>query len=124
MANLKLSSLNKTWILDLDGTLLVHNGYKEKGDSFLPGALEFLKKIPDTDFVLILTSRTEEYREATEKFLRKHGVRYNNIIFNIPFGERILINDKKKSGLNCAYAISLIRDEGLSALRVNIDKTI
>jgi len=26
---LKLSSLPKTWIIDLDGTILKHNGYKE-----------------------------------------------------------------------------------------------
>lgn len=31
---LKLSTLRKTWIFDLDGTLVVHNGYREDGDRF------------------------------------------------------------------------------------------
>lgn len=37
MEDLKLSSLPKTWIFDLDGTILVHNGYKNGGDRILPG---------------------------------------------------------------------------------------
>lgn len=41
-----LSPLGKTWILDLDGTLVKHNGYKLDGhDTLLPGAKDFLKQI-------------------------------------------------------------------------------
>ena len=33
-----LSTLPKTWIFDLDGTILKHNGYKIDGeDTLLPG---------------------------------------------------------------------------------------
>ena len=43
---IRVSSLGKTWILDIDGTIVKHNGYKIDGeDSFLPGAEEFLKNI-------------------------------------------------------------------------------
>ena len=36
--DLILSTLSKTWIFDLDGTLLKHNGYKTDGeDSLLEG---------------------------------------------------------------------------------------
>ena len=39
---LKISPMQKTWILDLDGTLLVHDGpYIMGKDEFLPGAREF-----------------------------------------------------------------------------------
>ena len=81
MTKLTLSSLPKTWIFDLDGTLLGHDGDKENGDSFLPGALEFIKSIPEQDLIIILTARTEEYKSVTESFLKKNGVRYNEIIF-------------------------------------------
>ena len=48
-----ISSLEKTWILDLDGTVVVHNGYKTDGkDTFLPGAKEFLDSIPKNDMVI------------------------------------------------------------------------
>ena len=60
---LTLSTLPKTWIFDLDGTLVKHNGYKIDGyDSLLEGAKEYLDQIPDDDYILILTSRTDEYR--------------------------------------------------------------
>lgn len=106
-----LSPLGHTWVLDLDGTILKHNGYKIDGkDSFLDGAREFLCSIPDSDTIVFLTSRTDEYKQLTLDFLREHNVRYNHIIFNIPFGERILVNDDKPSGLHCSVAINLKRD--------------
>lgn len=114
MEDLKLSSLPKTWIFDLDGTILVHNGYKNGGDRILPGVKEFFDKIPETDHILILTARKEEVLESTIEFLKDNGIRYNNILADIPFGERILLNDMKDSGLKTAYAVNLKRDEGLN----------
>lgn len=106
-----VSPLPKTWILDLDGTIVKHNGYKLDGfDSFLPGAEQFLRDIPREDMVVFLTSRTEEYRSLTEGFLRAQGVRYDGIIFGAPYGERILINDRKPSGLAMAIAVNAQRD--------------
>lgn len=106
-----LSSLGHTWILDLDGTVVKHNGYKSYGtDSFLEGAEEFLHSIPENDMIIFITSRTEEYKELTEKFLLNNNIRYNYIIYNAPYGERILINDKKKSGLITAIALNYERD--------------
>ena len=93
---LTLSTLPKTWIFDLDGTLLKHNGYKIDGkDTMLDGAKEYLGSIPEQDYILILTSRTNEYRDMTVSFLRDSGIRYNQILFNIPMGERIVVNDRK-----------------------------
>ena len=57
-----LSTLPKTWIFDLDGTLVKHNGYKEDGiDILLADAKEYLAEIPPEDKIIIVTSRTEEY---------------------------------------------------------------
>ena len=111
---LVLSTLGHTWILDLDGTIVKHNGYKiDGGDSFLPGAEDFLKSIPEKDMIVFLTSRTDEYREATEDFLKKNSIQYDQIIFNAPYGERILINDDKPSGLTTGYVVNLERDQGI-----------
>lgn len=111
---LPLSPLGHTWLLDLDGTLVRHNGYKIDGeDSFLEGAEAFLAGLPSRDMVILLTSRTEEYRAQTESFLREHGVRYDAIFYNVPYGERILINDDKPSGLPMAIAVQKARDSGL-----------
>lgn len=111
MYNLELSVLNHTWILDLDGTLVKHNGYKVDGrDVFLPGAKEFLQAIPNGDMVIILTSREEKYREMTESFLKAENIRYDHIIYNAPYGERILVNDCKPGGLETARSVNVKRD--------------
>ncbi len=115
MNKLKLSTLGHTWILDLDGTLVKHNGYKIDGkDTFLDGAESFLKSIPDKDMIVFLTSRTEECREITEFFLTANNIRYDQIIFGAPYGERILVNDDKPSGLIMEYAVAKTRDEAFN----------
>jgi hypothetical protein len=112
MENLILSPLGHTWILDLDGTLVLHNGYKIYGkDVLADGVREFFDSLPNDDMVVIITSRTDEYKELTESFLRENNIRFDAIIYNAPFGERILINDKKPSGLVTALAVNLDRDE-------------
>lgn len=119
-----LSKLNHTWILDLDGTIVQHNGYKfQKEDIFLDGAKKFLENIPIEDMIIFITSRDENYRKVTEDFLNKNGVRYSHIIFNAPLGERILINDNKPSGLCMAYAICTERDAWCE-LKVVVDSSL
>ncbi|MDO4788585.1 MAG: hypothetical protein Q4A19_05460 [Johnsonella sp.] len=110
----------KTWIFDLDGTLLRHNGYKEGGDILLPGVKELFAQIPEEDYIIILTARADEVMEETEEFLLKNGIRYNSILNNIPFGERILFNDRKPSGLDMAYAVNQDRDRGCD-VKIRID---
>ena len=108
-----LSSLNHTWILDLDGTVVKHNGYKIDGeDTLLPGVREFFDNLDVNDMVIFVTSREEQYRKLTEKFLKENNIRYNYIIFGAPYGERIIINDNKPSGLVKSKSVSLSRDEG------------
>lgn len=121
---LTLSSLGKTWILDLDGTLVVHNGYKHGEDRWLPGAKEFLRSIPEEDRVLLLTARERDAKERTETFLREHGIRYDTILYEMPMGERILLNDSKPSGLRMSYAVECRRNEGLEGLRIQIDEDL
>ena len=109
--NIVMSTLPKTWMLDLDGTILKHNGYKIDGiDTLLDGAKEYLDALPEDDRIVILTSRTDEYKQMTLDFLRDNNIRYDEIIFNIPYGERIVVNDRKPSGLDMAYAFNLDRD--------------
>lgn len=117
-----LSKLSKLWLIDLDGTIVKHNGYKEGKEELLPGAKEFINSIPTSDKIIILTSREHSYQEMTEKFLKDNGIRYDMIIFNIPQGERILINDMKPSGMQTAYAINLERDKGINIDIIICDK--
>ncbi len=107
-----LSTLPKTWIFDLDGTIVKHNGYKIDGkDALLDGALDYLKGIPPEDKIIIFTSRTDEYRDITLSFLKENGIRYDEILFNMPMGERIVVNDRKPSGIDMSVAINMERDK-------------
>ena len=108
---LKISPMPKTWILDLDGTLLLHDGpYIIGKDEFLPGAREFLDSIPQRDMIIFLTARSDYEKPHTMRFLRENNVRYDHIIFNAGEGERIMINDMKPDGLVTAYAVNTERD--------------
>ena len=119
-----VSPLGKTWIFDLDGTIVKHNGYKIDGhDTLLDGAKEFFDSIPQSDMILIITARTEEYRRSTLDFLASAGIRYDQIIFGAPYGERIVINDKKPSGLKMSLAVDTERDVFMSD-RFMIDRSI
>ncbi len=108
---IEMTALNKTWILDLDGTLVKHNGYKLDGkDTLLENAEALLERIGKEDMVIIVTSRELKYKEITETFLREKGIRYDHIIYGAPYGERILINDRKPSGREMAFSIGIERD--------------
>lgn len=121
---LNLSSLGHTWIIDIDGTIVKHNGYKIDGyDTFIDGAKEFLESIPEGDLIIFITSRTDEYIDQTKRFLQENGIKYNFIVNNAPYGERIIVNDRKPSGLNMSVAINLNRDEGDIPF-INIDKNL
>lgn len=111
METIHLSPLNHTWILDLDGTIVKHNGYKTDGhDTLLDGAPAFVKSIPQDDMIVFITSRSASCKDKTEQFLNEHGIRFDHIIYDAPFGERILVNDSKPSGLYTAIAVNLERD--------------
>lgn len=119
-----VSALPKTWILDLDGTVVKHNGYKLDGhDTLLPGAKEFLTGIPKEDMIIFITSRTGDVRTITVNFLRENNIRYDHIIFGVPYGERILVNDRKPSGLAMAVAVNPKRDAFMD-IKFEVDKSL
>ena len=64
--------------------------------------------------VIFVTSRKKEYAHITEEFLKNNGITYDYIIYEAPYGERILINDKKTSGLKTAYAFNILRNDIMS----------
>ena len=119
---LELSSLPKTWLIDVDGTIVKHNGYKNNGDVLLEGVQEFFAQIDEQDVVILLTARNELFRQETEDFFKAHNIRYDKIIFGLPTGERILINDDKPSGLKMGHAINKTRDGNISLfIKINKD---
>lgn len=121
---LTLSPLPKTWVFDVDGTIVKHNGHlTQEGDQLLPGVKELFESIPATDVIVLMTARKPEYEDALKKFLAKHNIRFDYLLTDMPQGERILVNDRKPSGLQTAYAVNKNRDQALS-LSFEVDNSL
>ena len=119
---LKLSGLPKTWFIDLDGTVLVHNPGLAEPDRLLPGVKEFwAKAIRLEDRVILVTARDPQFETATRVFLAMQELRFDQLIMGLPTGERIVLNDKKPSGLHTAIAINVLRNGGLDGIEIKVD---
>ena len=86
----------------------------------LPGTLDILDEWDRKGYNIILTTgRRESMRKVTEKQLSEVGIIYDQLIMGIGGGKRYLINDKKPNGSkNYASAINLIRNEGISNIKI------
>ncbi len=118
----ELSTLSKTWIFDLDGTLVEHNGYKST-ERILPGVVDFFaNNVADEDVVVLMTARTKPQALSAIKVLKDNDLKYDLLISELPHGERIIFNDKKGSGLETCHSINLNRDEGLCGFKFKFCK--
>ena len=86
-----LSSEIKNYLIDIDGTIgddiPNEEPWRMKDAKIYPDALEMTNKWYDEGHVIcFFTSRTEEHREVTEKWLNKNGFKYHDIIFGKPRG--------------------------------------
>jgi hydroxymethylpyrimidine pyrophosphatase-like HAD family hydrolase len=122
--NLTLSEkFSHTWFIDLDGTVIKHNGTMNQPEELLPGTKEFWNKIPASDVIVITTARQKIFAPRTLKFLEDNNLRYDYAIFDLPQGERIVLNDIKPQGLKTALAVNLDRDAGPD-INIELDNTL
>jgi len=81
----------RNFLIDIDGTICddIPNEEPERMvtcDPF-PDALEIINKWYDEDNIItFFTSRTEETRDITETWLKKHGFKYHGLLMNKPRG--------------------------------------
>ena len=121
MTPIVLSRLAHTWLIDVDGTLVRHNGHKNGGDELLPGVKEFWNTIPQEDVIILLSARSESERSLTAEFLHSQSIRFDHMLFDMPTGERVVINDSKPKGLKTALSVNIPRDRGLGGIRIIFD---
>ena len=122
--NITLSTLPHTWLIDVDGTIVKHNGYKIDGhDTLLDGVKDFINQIDKNDKIILLTARENKYLNDLKKFLKENDIRYDYLLTDMPVGERILINDNKPSGLVMGHIINKKRDESLD-VKININEEL
>ena len=81
----------KNYLIDIDGTV-TEDVPNEEPERMLtckpfPDALEVLNKWYDEGHIItFFTSRTEEHREYTETWLKKHDFKYHGLLMNKPRG--------------------------------------
>ena len=81
----------KNFLIDIDGTICddVPNEEPERMATCdpYPDALDTINKWYEEGHVItFFTSRTDEHREITESWLRKHGFKYHGLLLNKPRG--------------------------------------
>jgi len=87
----KLPQEVKNFLIDIDGTICddIPNEEPERMEdaALYDGALEMINKWFDEGHIItFFTSRTEEHRPVTERWLNKHGFKYHGILFGKPRG--------------------------------------
>lgn len=87
----KLPDGMKNYLIDIDGTICddIPNEEPERMATaeLYPDALVTLNKWYDEGHIIFFfTSRTEEHRQVTEEWLKKHGFKYHGILFGKPRG--------------------------------------
>lgn len=123
---LELSSLPKTWILDVDGTMVMHNSHFDSQDvKPLNGITELLSKISTNDLIVIISARQgEDLIHITNYILSVCPNIRISVIDSAPFGERIIFNDLKPSGLKTAFSVNVERDRGVETPAFIINKSL
>ena len=81
----------KNFLIDIDGTICedIPNEEPERMETaeLYPDALETLNKWYDEGHIItFFTSRTEDHREVTTKWLDKHGFKYHGLLMGKPRG--------------------------------------
>jgi len=107
-----------TLFVDIDG-VLVKNSSKHFDPKWgetggISPNIEALQDIFETgkSYILLTTSRTEEYREKTKAQLNDLNIPYNQLIMGLPHSKRVLINDySNTNGYPSALSINLSRDK-------------
>lgn len=114
--------MNKTFFIDIDGTLIKH---KNNLSSMITGQPEIIENTIETlellrnngHMIILTTARPEGTRIVTEQQLSILGIFYDKLIMGLHTGPRILVNDTKPDGTITAIAKPIIRNSGIQELK-------
>lgn len=113
----------KVILLDVDGTLIEHHGIPNEQSYQTPvildGVREKLAEWEEKGYrIILLTSRKESERQATVEQMSQLHIEYDLLIMGLNRGERILINDRSSSNKKRARAFNVIRNKGLTNIKI------
>jgi len=105
-----------TLFLDIDGVLVKHSSIHFPPYIGTSAAIDknvnYIKSLdPNKVEIILTTSRSEKYRQITEKQIQQLGIQYKQLIMGLQSNKRIIINDYSSTNIypNCT-AINLERN--------------
>lgn len=107
--------LNKeTIFVDLDGTLILFNLEPERvTDRIIPSTMSYLiKKKAEGACLVCTTARNAKHTALAIANANIPLDFFDHILYDLPMGRRILINDHKDDSPLSAISINLFRDKG------------
>lgn len=112
-----------TIFLDIDGTLLKHQGSLSKTGIMPPVLLDNVHdKLDQWDKkgyrIILITGRKESMREITEKQLKLVGINYDQLIMGVGNGPRYMINDSSEESQETVFGITVERNKGLGKIEI------
>jgi len=112
----------KTIFIDIDGTIVRHNGdltEQMRGTHILPGVINKFNEWNRKGYCIVLTTgRKECMRSMTEDMLLSYGIFYDKLIMGLPRGQRVLINDSKPDDETTALSYTVKRNVGIESLEI------
>lgn len=106
-----------TLFIDIDGCIVKNSGQffsPTWGETpAIPENVVYINQLYDSGMahIVLSTSRSHRFSEATRRQLNEIGLQYHDIIFGLPHAKRILINDFSSTNpYPSAIAINLDRD--------------
>jgi hypothetical protein len=117
--------LNKeTIFVDLDGTLILFNLEPERvTDRIIMSTMSYLiQKKAEGHWIVCTTARNKEHADLAIKNASIPLDFFDKIIYDLPMGKRILINDSKEGSSPSAEVIVLVRDKGMEEFYMNEKK--
>jgi ribonucleotide monophosphatase NagD (HAD superfamily) len=113
-----------TVFCDIDGVLIKHNTHSNQDVSdnkLLSGYNKLQEWSSQGHKIILTTARSEKNRKELINLLNELGIKYDELVMELPAGPRLLINDHKPSKpfTNQATAIEVTRDEGLLTKEIN-----
>ncbi len=119
-------STNKTWFIDIDGTIVEHSTNDEldklietlgdeshKIEKPIEESILFVNSLPRADTIIITTARDARHKDHTIRMLNHFNVRYDDILFDLRSGPRVGAVGNTKP-YKTAFAINVERDKGIS----------
>ena len=130
----QIESLNSTWFVDIDGTIVKHCSNDSIDNAIfnmvdeshlmekpIEKSIKFLNDLPSGDTIILTTARDSKHEDHTLRMLKHFRIRYDRIMFDLRSGPRYLVNDIKPVGvannsepLKMAFALNVNRDEGIN----------